>query len=75
MSYPRKISSLIVEDEDEPCASYRSHFDAHAKAYDLAAPVFARSFQEARERLEEPNIFQLVILDLVPFPVRKFRVS
>lgn len=64
MSYPRKIHTLIVEDEPVPIENYRSIFDSLAKQHDLVEPRFARSFEDAKRILAMPEILHLLILDL-----------
>lgn len=66
MSYPRKIHTLIVEDEEGPLKSYEIIFDRMVKKDKdgVAPPSFAVSYGDAEKRLLGPNIYHLLILDM-----------
>lgn len=64
MSYPRKIHTLIVEDELPTLAAYRALFRDLQAEYSLVEPEFVQTFEDAQRRLEQGRIFHLLILDL-----------
>jgi len=64
MSYPRKLHILIVEDDSDTIDAYRQYFTALKKKYPLVDPFIVRSFSDAKQRIDGPEIFHIVILDL-----------
>ena len=64
MSYPRQIRSLVIEDEQTPIENYRALFEQLKQKFDMAPPVFARSYDDAVSHLSGTSIFHLVIVDL-----------
>ena len=64
MSYPRKIHPLVVEDEGDASINYRDIFSALAQDFDLVAPRFAQSVDDAKAALRTSTIFHLLVLDL-----------
>ena len=64
MSYPRRIHTLIVEDESSVVANYRDIFSRLRREYDLEAPQFAQSLEDAMDVLSSPTIIHLLVLDL-----------
>jgi len=64
MSYPRKLHILIVEDDSDTIDAYRHYFTALKKKYPLVDPFIVRSFSDAKERIDGPDIFHIVVLDL-----------
>jgi CheY-like chemotaxis protein len=72
MSYPRRIHTLIVEDEAVARRDYQHLFDVLAKDYDLAPPCIVPSYHDAEERLDAPEPYHLVIVDLqLPWATRE----
>lgn len=66
MSYPRKIHTLIVEDEDGPRKAYEVLFNRLVREdkNGVAPPTFAVSYSDAERCLEENNIYHILILDM-----------
>lgn len=66
MSYPRKLHTLIVEDELGPRQSYEMLFRRLRErgSGDFEGPVFALSFEDAKKRLSGSDLFHIVILDM-----------
>jgi len=64
VSYPRQIRTLVIEDEQTPIDDYRALFEQLKQKFDLAPPVFARSYDDALFHLSGNSIFHLVIVDL-----------
>ena len=64
MSYPRKLQTLIVEDETDAVQAYKVIFKNLAKSLPVAEPAIARSFAEAKKAIEAERIYHLVIVDL-----------
>ena len=66
MSYPRKLHTLIVEDEDGPLKAYEVLFDRLVKEDrdGIATPSFAVSFSDAEKCLAGENIYHVLILDM-----------
>jgi hypothetical protein len=66
MSYPRKLHTLIVEDDDGPRKAYEMLFCRLEKLDKggIATPSFAVSFSDAEECLSGPNIYHVLILDM-----------
>ena len=64
MSYPRKLQVLIVEDDSDAIEAYRVSFATLKKKFDIVDPVIVRGFNDAQKRLEGPDIFHVVILDM-----------
>lgn len=64
MSYPRKVHTLIVEDERIVTDSYRDIFRRLADQFELIEPRFAHSVDDAKRILSGPEIVHLLILDL-----------
>lgn len=64
MSYPRHIRTLIIEDEQGPIDNYAAIFTQLKAKFDLAPPLFARSYEDAIAHLSNNLIFHLVIVDL-----------
>lgn len=69
MSYPATLHALVIEDEEGTKVAYEEIFNRLASQsgglpFRLAKPLFAFSYEEARQILEESKIFHLVILDL-----------
>jgi CheY-like chemotaxis protein len=72
MSYPRKLHVLIIEDDSSVIDGYRETFRLLQKTYSLVSPVFARSFADAKSRIDSSSIYHLVILDLnLPMATRE----
>lgn len=64
MSLPRRIRTLIVEDERDRVADYRAIFSHLEAEFPLAAPECVYSVNAAIERLKSDEVFHLVILDM-----------
>lgn len=65
MSYPRKLQILIVEDDSEVIESYRESFAGwKGDGFSVGNLVFARSLEDATERINGYDIFHVVILDM-----------
>lgn len=67
MSYPRRIHTLIIEDDPRARAHYKEVFlslTGLSGGLPIAPPQFAVSYEEAKRELDSQRIFQLVILDL-----------
>jgi hypothetical protein len=66
MSYPRKLHTLIVEDEDGPLKAYEMLFSRLVREdkRGIATPKFAVSFSDAEACLADPNIYHVLILDM-----------
>jgi len=66
MSYPRKLQTLIVEDEEGPLKAYEILFDRLIKEdkNGITAPSVVMSYSDAEKCLADPNIYHLLILDM-----------
>jgi hypothetical protein len=66
MSYPRKLHTLIVEDDAVPLKAYEVLFNRLVKEDKdgIATPSFAVSFSDAEKCLAGPNIYHVLILDM-----------
>jgi hypothetical protein len=64
MSYPRKIHTLIVEDEEKPVLNYGDIFAGLAKTFDVVKPMVAHSLADAEAALRASTIYHLLVLDL-----------
>jgi CheY-like chemotaxis protein len=64
MSYPRKLHILIVEDDSDSIEAYRQYFAVLKKKYQLVDPFIVRSFSDAKQRIDGPEIFHIIILDM-----------
>lgn len=64
MSYPGHIRTLVIEDEQGPIDNYTAIFNQLNAEFDLAPPLFARSYEDAVAHLSNGLIFHLVIVDL-----------
>jgi len=72
VSYPRKIHSLIVEDESSVIEGYRATFRELKRTFDLLEPTCVQSFGEAQKHIAGDRVVHLVILDLnLPLENRK----
>jgi hypothetical protein len=67
MSYPRRIHTLIIEDDPRAREHYKEVFlslNGLFGGLPIAPPQFAVSYEEAKRELVSHRIFQFVILDL-----------
>jgi hypothetical protein len=66
MSYPRKVHTLIVEDEEGPRRAYTLLFERLVKdnPRGIANPTFAASFDDAARHLNGSAIFHMAIIDM-----------
>lgn len=56
MSYPRKIHTLIVEDETVVIASYHEIFNSLKGEFDLLKPDVVLTYEDAQHVLEQGRI-------------------
>lgn len=72
MSYPRKLHVLIIEDEQDPIDTYQYLLAALRDKYPSVEPAVVRSYDDARNYINGPNIIHLAILDLnLPLETRQ----
>ncbi len=72
MSYPRKLHILVIEDDADVIAGYKTFFSTCAKSFQIAEPVIAWSFGDAMKHIDGPEIFHVVLLDLnLPMATRQ----
>ena len=72
MSYPRKLHILIIEDEQDPIDEYQELLPALGETYPYVEPAVVRSFDDALDYINGPNVVHLVILDLnLPYETRQ----
>lgn len=64
MSYPRKLHILVIEDDPEAIEGYRAFFPVCRKSFQIVEPIIARSFADAMKRIDGPEIFHVVLVDL-----------
>lgn len=65
MSFPRKLHILIIEDDSDTVAGYRTWFEKTAsKEFSIVGPVYARSFSDALDRIRSSEVIHVVILDM-----------
>lgn len=65
MSYPRKLHILVIEDDSDVIEAYKTSFAIFArKGVQFIAPVFARSFVDAKKHIDSQEIYHVVLLDL-----------
>lgn len=72
MSYPRRVHTLIVDDDPIAQTNYRHLFETLGRTYDLAPPCIVPSYADAQECLASSDPFHLVIVDLqLPMAARE----
>jgi hypothetical protein len=73
MSYPRKLHILVIEDDSDAIEAYKTSFSLLAKkGIQFVAPVFARSFADAKKHIDGPEIYHATFLDLnLPLATRE----
>ena len=64
MSYPRRIHSLIVDDELVARKNYEHIFKTLQHKFDMAPPCIVPSYADAQECLASAEAFHLVVVDL-----------
>jgi CheY-like chemotaxis protein len=73
MSYPRKLHILVIEDDSDAIEAYKTSFSVLAKkGWQFVEPVIARSFSDAKKRIDSSEIYHVVLLDLnLPLATRE----
>lgn len=67
MSYPRKLHILVVEDDSDAIQGYRDWFATLKKRtppFPFVDPTYARSFEDAKAKIESDDLYHVVILDM-----------